>query len=253
MGRGTAWTTDQFATLVRMRASGADLSQIAATTGRTVESCRNKLSHPSRHPCGEATLELAELRRIGSVDYQRWTIEKEAELIALREVEGLSWYLIDSHFGRTHGSCRQKYNEMKDIEPGQAKIGAPKGDNAEPAAKAPLNPHWTEADMTLARARWRELYVDAAHAQRNLICDIIGTELARTGGAVASRLRTHGASFGLLAASKPVERREEAVSQAMIEASARKAAAERRSITATFFNDPPVGYSMLDKLREQHQ
>ena len=248
MGRGLAWTADQFATLVRMRASGADLSEIAAATGRSVESCRNKLTHPSRHPSGSAALELAELRRIGTEDYRRWTPETEAELIQLRDVEGLSWYLLDSHFGRTHGSCRHKYDELtRGTEPAPAA-------KDEPSPARIIHPHWTEADMTLAQARWRELFVDAngASPSRHRICEIIGTELKRTATAVASRLRTHGASFGLHAASKPVaERHAETVSQAMIEREARKAAEGRRSITGSFFGDPAPGYSALDQRRQQ--
>jgi hypothetical protein len=243
MGRGLAWTTDQFATLVRLRAGGTPLSEIAAATGRTVESCRNKLSHPSRHPDGPAAVELAELRQIGTVDYRRWTAEKEAELIRMREVESLSWYLLDSHFGREHGSCRKKYNDLKrGTRPAQAV-------KVEPPPTA-IHPQWTEADMTLAQARWYELFVDAAHP-RHRVCEIMGTELKRTATAVASRLRTHGASFGLHVASKPIaERRDEAVSQAIIEREARKAAEARRSITANFFGDPPPGYSALDQRRQ---
>jgi hypothetical protein len=248
MGRGLAWTTDQFATLVRMRASGADYREIAAAVGRSVESCKNKLTHPSRHPDGAADLELAELRRVSNIDCQLWSTDAEAELIRLREVDGLSWYLLDSHFGRGHGSCRHKYREL-------AKIGRPKADKPELPPSPIITPRWTDADMTLAQTRWRELFVDvygvsAPRHERFLIFEQIGRELQRSGPAVENRLRIHGASFGLSAASKPLALPVE-ISQAMVEREARKRAEAHRSITASFFGDPPPGYSALDQRRQQ--
>jgi len=245
MGRGPGWTADETATLFRLLARNATWTEIATAVGRSVASCKNKLAHPSRHPRG--SVEIAEVIKLREIKRPRWSPETEAELIRLREVEGLTWLDIDTHFGREHGACSHKYHKLKQGAVSQAEA-------SEPAARV-INPHWTEADMTLAEARWRELFVDASdaltdHAQRHRVCEVIGAELKRTATAVASRLRTHGASFGLHAASKPIVPRAEVISGAMLEARARWAAQARQDPCARLMGDPPPGYSALDQRRQ---
>lgn len=244
MGRGPGWTAEETATLLRMIKRNAGWNEIADAVGRSVASCKNKLSHPSRYKRPSADVEDA-IRRRGT-KRSRWTPETEAELIRLREVEKLSWLDIDGHFGRMHGACSDKYSKLKQD-----------AGNAEACATSPpaerQTPPWSEADMTLAQARWRELFVDAGrgtHADRGRVCEAIGAAIDRTATVVASRLRTHGVSFGLHAASKPLPQPVE-ISQAMIDREARKRAEARRSLTARFFGDPAPGYSALDERRQQ--
>jgi len=243
MARGPVWTEEQTATLFRMLARNATWNEIADAVGRTVASCKNKVTHPSR--CKRPSAEIATAIKLRQVNRPRWTPETEAELIRLREVEKLCWLDIDSHFGRMHGTCSHKYNRLR-----------PNAGNGESGETAPpaerQNPPWSEADMTLAQARWRELFTEnggGTHADRRRVCEVIGTELDRTPTAVASRLRTHGASFGLHAASKPLPQPVE-ISQAMRDAEARSYAWAQRSLTACFFGDPAPGYSALDQRRQ---
>lgn len=225
MGRGRGWTADEIAEMASLRARKAGWEEIATATGHSIEACKNRAAHRNAR--------------------KRWSADDEAKLIRLREVDRLSWYEIDSHFGREHGSCSHKYAALKD--------GAPPPAKPKPADKI-VHPHWSEADMALAQAHWRALFVDvyggsAPRDARRLVFESIGAALQRTPTAVENRLRLYGASFGLNPASKPLERPVE-VSQAMIERDARKRAEACRSITANFFGDPPPGYSALDQRRQ---
>lgn len=251
-GRGLGWTAAQTADALRLHASGAGWDEIAAATGRSVGSCRSKLGHPSRlpEPAHAALLRLREVKR------PRWTRETEAELIRLRDVDGLSWFDIDGHFNRMHGSCSHKYNELKqgivrDKKPPGRKPSAIRPESASRIA----HPQWTDADMAHAEKRWRELFVDvwgtsAPRHERHLIFEVIGRKLGRTASAVEHRLRYFGASFGLYAASKPLTQPVE-VSQAMLDARERNAARLRQDPCSALMGDPPPGFSALDQIMKR--
>jgi hypothetical protein len=187
------------------------------------------------------------LNKTRPITRPRWTAETEAELIRLREVEGLSWYLLDSHFGREHGASSKKYRKLK---PGVVCR------ESQPKSVTELDhSRWTDADMTLAEQRWRDLFVNvygesASRHDRYPVFEIIGRELKRTASAVENRLRLYGASFGLTTASKPLVPKVAEVSQAEIEARARYAAQLRQSPCARLMGDPPPGYSALDQRRQ---
>jgi hypothetical protein len=245
MGRGSGWTARETAILLRLYARNATWSQIEAATGRSVASCKNKISHPGRLPEGA---KQTRAKRLSDVIRPRWTPETEAELLQLRDVEHLNWIDIDGHFGRMHGACSHKYQKLK------AAMGENITENPQATAFV-MRPQWTNADMEHAQARWRELFVDvygvsAPRHERFLIFEQIGRELQRSGPAVENRLRVYGASFGLNPASKPISTPVE-TSQAMIDRDIRKRAEAHRSITASFFGDPPPGYSALDERRQQ--
>lgn len=176
-----------------------------------------------------------------------WTAEADAKLLQMRDVDRLTWSDIDGHFRREHGSSSQRYKKLR-----QGTVRQPP--SLPKKAEGLRRPRWTEAEMAIAQARWREMFMDvygehASPSQRQLIFDIIGRELKRTPTAIEWRMRDFGASFGLNPESKPLAAPVE-ISQAMIEREARRAAENRRSVTATFFGDPPPGYSALDQRRQ---
>jgi hypothetical protein len=247
MGRGPGWTAYQTATLLRLYARGAKWNDIEAATGRSVASCKNKISHPGRLPEGS---KQATAIRSRDVTRPRWTPEKEAELIHKRDVERLNWIDIDGHFGRAHGSSSHKYHKIK-----QGAVSDDPRQDLPPGSKPGPKAAWTQSDMTLAQSRWHELFVNvygesAPRHERFQIFESIGRELKRSGHAVEHRMRIYGASFGLNPASKPLATPVE-ISQAMVEREARRRAEAYRSITASFFGDPAPGYSALDQRRQQ--
>lgn len=242
MTRGLGWTADQKATLVRMCQQNADWKDIAAAVGRTVASCKNKLSHPSRFTDRPSGL-------VRDVVRPRWTAATKAELIRLRDVEKLNWVDIDTHFGRMHGACSHMYNRLMG---GVARDGD--GPPAELKLPAAIKPAWTEDDMKLAETCWREWFVDvwglgAPRHERALIFARIGAEVNRSAGAVEERLRHYGASFGLRPASTPLSQ-PIVISQAMIDARELHAARLRQNPCAALLGDPPPGHSELDKRRQ---
>jgi hypothetical protein len=247
MGRGPGWTAYQTATLLRLYARGAKWNVIAEETGRTIASCKNKISHPCRLPEGSRH---ATAIRSRDVTRPRWTPEKKVELIRLRDVERLNWIDIDGHFGRTHGASSHMYSKLK-----QGIVSDDRCGDLPPGSKPGPKAAWTESDMTLAQARWHELFVNvygesAPRHERFRIFESIGRELKRSGHAVEHRMRIYGASFGLNPASKPMATPIE-ISQAMVDRDTRRRAENRRSITASFFGDPAPGYSALDQRRQQ--
>jgi hypothetical protein len=117
------------------------------------------------------------------------------------------------------------------------------------------HPNWTPEQASLAAEIWQEHFTDvfgsddwkdAPKGATTSIFHRIATAVARPYESVWNRYTHFGPKFGATETG-----RRKVSPQALAERVAREQARDRRGLTATFFGDPPVGFSALDRRRQQ--
>lgn len=117
----------------------------------------------------------------------------------------------------------------------------------------PMGSPWSEADVATAARMWQALMVapaqcgDKMKGRKIAICQAIGDAIGRTVPAVSGRYRDYGAGFAATrgAAGNPELLRLDHATELTRDALAQARA--RQSLCAALLNDPPPGYSALDR------
>jgi hypothetical protein len=109
---------------------------------------------------------------------------------------------------------------------------------------------WTNPEIHKAARIWQRDYADhygeeEVHGAQRATFLAIAKALDRTADSVLSRYRLHGPSFAANNRGGPSAAAES-------ERKKRLEAASQRSPIAAFLNDPPPGYSALDRKRSGH-
>lgn len=108
---------------------------------------------------------------------------------------------------------------------------------------------WSQPESVLAAEIWQQQFADiygeeqGPRGTRERVWRSIATEIGRTRDAVADRYMRYGARFGSMKPASP----RQAPAELVAERARRAAAADRMSLTSTFFGDPPPGFSALDR------
>ncbi len=229
MSRGKAWSDEDNRRLIALRATGQ----------RWAETCKQ---FPDR---GEKSIYVHYAQiMVGNIGTKKsWTPIAILRLQRMIDVERKSFTECDRALGRPSGSCHAKYRNL------QKQAAAPPKRiviQAKLALPTSQQPPWTIDEMQHAAGFWlrhfTEVYGYAASREaRNMVLEALAHELDRTVAVVRRRLEIHGVRFGLSTFNA-----ERATRDMLAAREARRAAADRRDLTATFCGDPPPGYSALD-------
>lgn len=155
-----------------------------------------------------------------------WSAAQKALLQQLRD-DNVPWDEVAIRCGHTIGSCRTVLSKLQSRHLVRAA--------GDPMARKPARP-WTEAEV----AQLIQLYEIDARLFRE-----IDHQLGRPTGSSAVKY----AGLRRPAARSMISReaRVEIDQTAFAERAARKLAENQRGLTASFFGDPPKGYSALDR------